>query len=83
MRKNVTIYLRTKFLLTNPALFLSSEAEILTKHLYSGHLVAYLSVNMLAAEVFHVFPPTATTQNSMDRQTWEQEHHGDIKLCIL
>jgi len=62
---------------------LLTEAEILSKHLYCGHLVAYHSVNMAASEKFHASPPSATKQNSMYRQTMAQEQFGDIKLCIL
>ena len=62
---------------------LLTEAEILSKHLYCGHLVAYHSVNMAASEKFHASPPSATNQNSMYRKTIAQSHYGDITCCIL
>jgi hypothetical protein len=57
--------------------FLSPEADISSKRLDYGHLVVYHSVNMAAAEVFHVSPPTATTQNSMDRK------HGQKDAMVI
>jgi hypothetical protein len=38
---------------------------------------------MAASEKFHASPLSTTAQNSMERQTVAQEHHGDIKFCIL
>jgi len=62
---------------------LSPEAEFLSKYLYCRHLVAYHSINMTASEVFRASPLSATTQNSMERQTVAQQHHVDINFCIL
>ena len=59
--KIVTIYLLTKLQLPNPALFLSTEAEFLSKNLYCRHLVAYYSVNMKPKLEFQVSPLSTTT----------------------
>ena len=49
--------------LAQHTLSLSSYAEIVSKHFYCGHLVAYHSVNMAASEQCHVSPLSAAAQN--------------------
>jgi hypothetical protein len=54
----------------------TSIPKFFSKYLFCSRLAAYRSVNMADSETFYSSPLSATAQNSMDRQSMAQEHHG-------
>jgi len=80
--RNVIIYLHMKFHFPKCSGSLSSEAEILTKHLYCRHLVPYHSVNILPLQKLKISPLPLPLTISVSAHT-SQVHVFSNLLALL